>query len=151
MPQAARRKSWDAGCCLPTAELLFCCEFRRKKPLLRRKGTARCKTPLRFAQGSFWRVRGKKTMQSVRLPAPNLCKAAFLISWWSPVLSVSSLSDKLAFSPCAIGLFAGPVSLWISALLQAKNKTHCFILVILRAVNNLFGRSSAFTQSAESL
>ncbi|XP_021230756.1 rho GTPase-activating protein 25 isoform X2 [Numida meleagris] len=37
MHGAPRRKSWDAGCCLPTFEIFFCCEFRRKKPLLRRK------------------------------------------------------------------------------------------------------------------
>lgn len=55
---APRRKSWDAGCCLLTFELFFFREFRRKKPLLRRKGTACCRTLLQCTErergGSGW-------------------------------------------------------------------------------------------------
>lgn len=35
------------------------------------------------------RGEGRKAAKSVRVSAPDFCKAAFLTSWWSPVLSMT--------------------------------------------------------------
>lgn len=118
MPQAPRRKSWDAGCCLPTFELFFCCEFRRKKPLLRRKGTSCCCSLHRGVLEGERRGDGKeKQLNQLDF---QLQTSACLLSWWSAVLSIA-FSLLFLPVPSAFLLFLSPS---VSAPCSKAGKQH---------------------------